>query len=158
MTSVKAICGLTMFIVAGLFVYCEDVFAETNKAAVVKAGVIENEEGIGAYSQGKLVISGKTNTQDVLIMPDGTVNLSWDTKTTHVLTVKDIGALLDSKPEIIIVGTGHQSLLKPSPDLKKRLKGWGIEAEFLQTDKAVERFKELKKAGKQVGACFHIGC
>ena len=112
---------------------------------------------IETSSFGLIVIDGKTYCSDLTIYPDGRVDDSWWRKSGHRLAIEDIGGLLDSSPEVIIVGTGVSGLLKPMPGLAHMLAEKGIELVPLPNPEAIARFNELSGV-KRVGACFHLTC
>jgi hypothetical protein len=127
--------------------------AETNE--VVR---LDGKTTVDAHTQGKITIGGVLILDDIHILPDGTVQHPWATRTRHVVTETDISALLDAKPEVLVIGTGHEGLMKPSAELKKTLKEKGIEVLILKTGAAIEKLKTLRGEGKKAGACVHIGC
>ncbi len=112
---------------------------------------------IETSSFGLIVIDGKTYHSDLTIHPDGRVDDSWWRKSGHRLSLEDMGGLLESAPEVIIVGTGVNGLLKPLPGLAGMLAEKGIELVPLPNQEAVARFNELSGV-KRVGACFHLTC
>ena len=113
---------------------------------------------IDSYEQGKITIGGKLIRTDIIILPDGTVQHPWATEKRHVLTQEDIPDLLALKLDVLIIGTGRQGNMKPTATLKKDLKEKGFEVLILKTTQAIEKLNALRKEGKQVAACFHIGC
>lgn len=129
------------------------IAAETNE--VIR---LDGKTTIDSYSQGKITIGGKLIRTDILVEPDGTVKVDWSTKTSHVLTEEDIRGLLALKAGTLIIGTGNQGLMKPAPALKKSLKEAGVDVIILKTPEAIKKLKELRGEGKNVSACFHIGC
>ena len=112
---------------------------------------------IETSSFGLMVIDGKSYHSDLMIHPDGRVDDSWWRKSGHRLSIEDMRGLVESAPEIIIVGTGVNGLLKPLPGLAEMLAEKGIELVPLTNQEAVARFNELS-ADKRVGACFHLTC
>ena len=112
---------------------------------------------IETSSFGLIVIDGKTYRSDLTIYPDGRVDDSWWRKSGHRLAIEDMEGLLDSAPEIIIVGTGVNGLLKPMPGLAHMLAEKGIELVPLPNSEAVAHFNELSGV-RRVGACFHLTC
>jgi hypothetical protein len=104
---------------------------------------------------GSIVIDGKRYSSDLIIYPDGHVADSWYRKVGHRLSGADIEELIESRPEIIIAGTGVSGLMRPEEELEKELREKGIE--FLPTPN--KRAKELSNQlspKKRVGACFHL--
>lgn len=113
--------------------------------------VIEN------YSFGRIVIDKKTYHSDVIIFPDGRIKDSWWRETGHRLSEKDIEDLIETRPDIIIAGTGASGLMIPRKDLKEQLSQKGIEFRAAPSKKACKLFNELV-GKKRVGACFHLTC
>ncbi len=112
---------------------------------------------IDTSSFGLIVIDGKTYRSDLILHPDGRVDDAWWRKRGHRLSLDDINGLVESMPEVIIVGTGVNGLLKPVPRLAEMLADKGIELIPLPNQKAVATFNELSLK-KRVGACFHLTC
>ena len=112
---------------------------------------------IETSSFGLMVINGKEYHSDLIVYPDGRVEDSWWRKSGHRLTADDINGLIESAPEVIIVGTGVNGLLSPAPGLAEMLSEKKIELVPLSNQKAVARFNELSSE-KRVGACFHLTC
>jgi len=112
---------------------------------------------IETSSFGLMVINGKEYHSDLIVHPDGRVEDSWWRKNGHRLTADDISGLIESAPEVIIVGTGVNGLLRPAPGLAEMLSEKEIELVPLPNQKAVVRFNILASE-KKVGACFHLTC
>ncbi len=55
---------------------------------------------------GKIVVEGRTYDSDLWIFPDRRVQDSWWRKDGHRLRREDISALIATRPEILVVGTG----------------------------------------------------
>lgn len=112
---------------------------------------------IETSSFGLIVINGKQYTSDLIVYPDGRITDSWWRRSGHRLSVEDIGDLVASAPEVIIVGTGVNGLLTPDMGLDEILSQKGIELMALPNPEAIEIFNELSPE-KRVGACFHLTC
>ncbi len=112
---------------------------------------------IDTSSFGLIVIDGKTYRSDLILYPDGRVDDAWWRKRGHRLFFDDIDGLVEADPEVIIVGTGVNGLLKSAPGLAEMLAGKGIELIPLPNQKAVACFNDLSLK-KRVGACFHLTC
>jgi len=112
---------------------------------------------INAYTFGSIIVDGKKYTSDIIIHPDGSVKDSWWRKEGHRLSLDDIAELVDSKPEIIIAGTGAYGLMQPEEGLKIRLQKKGIQFESAPSELAVKRYNDLYNQ-KRLGACFHLTC
>ncbi len=105
---------------------------------------------------GKIVVSDKTYTSDLIIYPDR-VDPSWWRRESHRLCLGDLEVVLDSKPSVIIIGTGHAGMLKVPPELLSELKSRGIDAYAEKTPDAVELFKRASSYSRTV-ACLHLTC
>jgi hypothetical protein len=111
---------------------------------------------IDSYSFGRIVIDGKTYTSDVIIYPDK-VNDSWWRKSGHLLHKEDLTDVIQYNPEVLIVGTGDNGLMKVPNDTKQFLESKGIELISEETRKACDIYNELKGRRKIVAA-FHLTC
>ncbi len=113
---------------------------------------------IEGCSFGSIVINGRRYTRDLIIYPDGRIEDGWWRRRGHRLTADDIRALTDSRPEVIVAGTGVFGRMKPDPGLAGRLEELGIAFVALANKKAMARFNAEHRAGRRVGACFHLTC
>jgi hypothetical protein len=112
---------------------------------------------IESFSFGDMVIDGRRITSDLIIYPNGVIQDGWWRSRGHTLIRKDIQALVDSKPEMIIVGMGINGLMKPERGLDKWIQNQGIHYMAGPNDKAVAWYNQ--KSGQAiVGACFHLTC
>jgi len=108
------------------------------------------------YSFGKIIIDGKTYTSDVIIFP-GRVDSSWWRKEGHSLHTEDLKDVINAKPELLIVGTGHSGAMVVPEGTISYLRSKGIEINIVRTEKAVELFNKLPK-DKKVVAALHLTC
>jgi len=111
---------------------------------------------IESYSFGKIVIDGKMFTSDVIIYPDE-VNDSWWRKSGHLLQKEDLTEIIKYNPEVLIVGTGDNGLMKIPNDTRQFLESKGIELISEETRKACDIYNKLKVKRKIVAA-FHLAC
>ena len=112
---------------------------------------------IESYAFGSIVVDGRKFTSDLIIYPDGHIDVFWWRRASHKLAIDDIDELIKSKPEVIIVGTGSSGLMKPEKELEKLLQQRGIELIATLSRKAVAIYNDLSSK-KLVGACFHLTC
>jgi hypothetical protein len=113
---------------------------------------------INTCAFGSMVIDGKRYTSDLIIFPDGGVKDSWWRKKGHRLTIDDIKGLIETRPEVIVAGTGDSGLMRPEKILEKYLLQEGIEFKHASNLEAVEIYNDLILKKKRVGACFHLTC
>jgi hypothetical protein len=106
---------------------------------------------------GRIVINGKTYTDDLIILPDGGILERWRRKRGHGLTMGDLKALIDVAPEVIVAGTGVSGGVKPDTNLESDLAKLSIAFFAAPNDKAIKLFNELT-AARRVGAGFHLTC
>lgn len=64
----------------------------------------------------------------------------------------------ESKPEVLVVGTGYYGLVKVSAEVENALKSQGIEFVAQPTEKACQTFNQLLKSNKRVAGAFHLTC
>jgi hypothetical protein len=112
---------------------------------------------IEAVSFGSMTVNGKRFTSDLIIFPGGRVVDGWWRERGHGLSKKDIASLIESKPDVIIAGTGVNGLMKPEPGLASFLEKNGIEFMAAPNEKAAALYNDLAK-NKRVGAGFHLFC
>jgi hypothetical protein len=111
---------------------------------------------IDSYSFGKIVIDGKMFTSDVIIYPDK-INDKWWRKSGHLLQKEDLTDIINFNPEVLIVGTGDDGLMKIPNDTKRFLESKGIELIFKETSKACDIYNKLNDKGRIVAA-LHLTC
>lgn len=110
---------------------------------------------IESYSFGRMSISGEVFTSDIIILPKGVIS-PWRRDEGHYLQLSDIGAILEYKPDVLIIGTGYYGRMKVDPKIKGVLKDSGIELHILASREAVELFNSITSE-KKAGA-FHLTC
>ena len=107
---------------------------------------------------GTIKIDGVTYTSDVIIFPDGRVQDGWWRQSGHVLRVDDILTLVDSAPELIVIGNGTSGRMRPDAQVLPFLEQKGIALIAEPNGKAMIVYNEKLKAGVKVGAGFHLTC
>ena len=71
--------------------------------------------------------------------------------------LEDIKDVLVYNPEILIVGTGANGLMRILDETKRYLESKGIELRIADTEKACKIYNELQGKRKVIGA-FHLTC
>ncbi|MBI4685160.1 MAG: hypothetical protein HY755_08160 [Nitrospirae bacterium] len=114
---------------------------------------------IDSYSFGKIVINSKTYTSDVIMYP-GRVDSSWWRKEGHYLQTVDLEDVINAKPDILIIGTGHDGVMRVPDETLKLIKSKGINVYIDITGRAVEEFNRLQteKPEKVIIAALHLTC
>lgn len=110
---------------------------------------------IEEYEFGRILIDGKEYKNDVLIV-EGKVYPEWWREQGHFLQKKDLGPILEAEIHTLIIGTGHDGMMRVGEDVRAYCKERGIELIELKSGKAVERYNSVDK-GKSALA-IHLTC
>jgi hypothetical protein len=110
---------------------------------------------LGDYRFGHVVVDGREETRDVIVLPARVVR-NWWRRAGHALVQEDLQDVLDELPERLIVGMGAASQMRVDEGLLDLLRRRGVEVEYLPTDRAVVRFGELDPA--RTAAALHLTC
>lgn len=110
----------------------------------------------------KIKIAGK-DFQQVLIANDQVLERDYGRLKTLFGTAHQIAdweekTLFESKPEIIVIGSGWQGVLKVSPEFQAKCEKMGVKLQILTTPKAVAEYNRLIAEGKKVNALIHTTC
>lgn len=108
------------------------------------------------YSFGRIIVNGKTYTQDLIIFPDR-INSYWWRKEGHLLQLEDLDEVIKEKPELLIIGTGYYGVMKVPEELLNILRAKGIDIIAKKTAEAVEIYNKRYDTKKTV-ACLHLTC
>ncbi len=111
---------------------------------------------IDSYSFGRIVIDGTVYTSDVIIYP-GRVDPSWWRKEGHLLQLVDLAEALKAKPEVLIIGTGHDGVMHVPSETVDGIIRQGVDVRAERTSRAAEKFNELQ-GKKIVVAALHLTC
>ena len=111
---------------------------------------------IEAYAFGKITVGGKTFTSDLKIVR-GKVLPGWWRTQGHNLLPEDIEDILEAKPEVLIVGTGHNGLMRVSRAVEQRLAEAGINLIAKPTGQAADEFNRLSD-GREIAFAAHLTC
>jgi hypothetical protein len=111
---------------------------------------------IDDYKFGEIIIDGKKFRHDVIIYSDR-VDADWWRKEGHKLAIEDLKEVLKDLPEILIIGTGANGVMKVPPDVKHQLESKGIHVIIEKTDRTSMKYNELENEEKVVAA-LHLTC
>lgn len=110
---------------------------------------------IDGYRFGRVVVDGKEETRDLIVLP-GRVVRNWWRRDGHALALEDLEDVLDELPDRLIVGTGASGQMRPHPATIEALARRGVEVEVAPTDQAVRLFGDADPA--RTAAALHLTC
>ena len=111
---------------------------------------------IDSFRPGEITIEGKRYNSDVIVFPHH-VKSDWWRKSGHQVYPEDIEEVVQEKPEILVVGTGEDEMMKVLPETKRHLGEQGIELITQATGEACQTYNQLCSSRKVIGA-FHLTC
>ncbi len=103
---------------------------------------------------GSVMINGKAYGYDMVASWDGGI---LERQRSHSVTRSDMLGILQRNPEIVIVGTGHSSLMKVEKDAEVAAITKGVELIVEPTPKAIETFNKLAGKKKAI-VVLHVTC
>ena len=109
---------------------------------------------------GKTVVDGKTYEYDITIDANGKVAKRSDISkayydTGHVICTEEIKKLLETKPEIIVIGTGQYGKCRLEEGVSRTCERNKVRLIVEPTPKAIKSFNDA--VGKKAGL-FHLTC
>ncbi|MCS7134717.1 MAG: MTH938/NDUFAF3 family protein [Candidatus Pacearchaeota archaeon] len=107
------------------------------------------------YEFGIIAIDGKKYEKDIIILPSGRIIPRPMPKGTHTICFSEFEKILEEKPEVIIIGTGHDGIAKLEEEANNKLKSLNIKIVKDITKKAVEIYNKTKE---KKAALFHLTC
>ena len=110
---------------------------------------------ITSYSFGKMIVDGKTYTNELQILPNGTVK-EWSPNDPHYILPVDIGEIISSSIKTLIIGNGANGEAAIPDETIKFIKAKSIQVHIMNTHEAVKLFNESSK--EAMGAIFHLNC
>jgi hypothetical protein len=113
---------------------------------------------IESYVLGRSMrVAGKTYTTDLKIIGD-TVKDNWWRREGHRLSSDDIVDILESGPDVLVIGTGYAGNLDIPANLLRDLDERGVRLVAGRTEKAVELFNRHRAQNENVAGAFHLTC
>ena len=111
---------------------------------------------IDGYDFGEITIDGRTYHHDVIIYKDS-VDDTWRRMEGHNLALGDIVQIIDKKPEILIIGTGADGVMRVPADVVASIEAKGIKAIVKKTGDACDDYNSLASSGNVIAA-LHLTC
>ncbi len=111
---------------------------------------------IEKYQFGKVIINGLTYRTDIIIFPN-VIQDKWWREEGHLLTIHDLEDVINSKPDVLIIGTGKYGLMKIDNNLIEELKNLDIKKVIIEkTKKACDYYNKESTLNKV--AALHLTC
>jgi len=111
---------------------------------------------IESYQFGEIVVDGRRYSKDVIIYPDH-VQGDWWREEGHSLAPADIWEVLQSPPDVLVIGQGSAARMDVPDETRRRLQEAGIQVIAEPTEQACETYNQLR-AKKRVVAALHLTC
>ncbi len=111
---------------------------------------------IDSYVFGRMVISGKAYSSDLIVLPDKILS-SWWRKIGHRLCLEDLKDVLSENFDVLVIGTGYMGLMKVEKEVIEYARDQGFHLHIEKTRKAVEAFNNYSSQNIAIGA-FHLTC
>ena len=111
---------------------------------------------IDTYNFGRIVIDGETYTKDVIVLPEQVIG-GWWRKEGHVLHPKDLEAVIEAAPDVLVVGKGAYGRMEITRGAREALETAGIKLLSESTETACQRYNQLREECK-AAAALHLTC
>lgn len=112
--------------------------------------------GIESYEFGKIVIDSTSYENDVIVLPDG-VKAGWWRDKGHVLQPQDLDAVMDTHPEVLVVGQGAYGRMRVTSETRQAVEAAGIELIAASTADAIQTYNDIRDERK-TAAALHLTC
>jgi hypothetical protein len=103
-------------------------------------------------------IDDEVYREDLIILPDGSIQHPWWRTSGHLLTVNDVQPILATGPAFLIVGTGASGMMRPDAQFQSAVEKRGIQVAILPTEQAVHEFNRTSEQSESCAGCFHLTC
>jgi hypothetical protein len=110
------------------------------------------------YDFGEITINGKRYFHDLIVFHTGKIKDNWWRVEGHRLSIEDIKDILKDKPEILVIGSGYDGLMRVDNNVIKTLKDAGIDVVVKKSVEACKVYNELKTKSKKVALAIHLTC
>ncbi len=112
---------------------------------------------IDKYRFGKIVVSGKSYSSDLIIFKDF-IQEKWWREEGHKLQLEDLNILDKRKIDVLVIGTGSIGKMEVPEQVIKELEQMNIDVMVYKSSEATEKFNELTKTGKNAALAIHLTC
>lgn len=109
---------------------------------------------ITGYGEDYIAVNGVRHTSSLIVLPDRVVE-GWQVDDVGALDDTHARALVDLKPELVLIGTGEQ-LHFPDMRVLAAISAAGIGFEVMDTKAACRTYNILSEEGRNVAALLLI--
>ena len=116
---------------------------------------------IERLSWGRLEIRGHGAFRDAKLWPGGAREWDWrETGTGHREGIRpaDVEELVEHGVEVVVLTRGRLGALRIPDETVAALEARGVEVVAARTAEGLERYRQLREAGRRVGALVHSTC
>ncbi|MCK5262258.1 MAG: Mth938-like domain-containing protein, partial [Gammaproteobacteria bacterium] len=103
---------------------------------------------ISSYDENTLQVNGK-NFNSSLIIASKQLKTDWSPRSIETLKADDFTAIIQLKPELVIIGTGNKLTFPPVETYAELIK-LGVGVEFMDTGAACRTYNILTGEGRHV--------
>ncbi len=111
---------------------------------------------IESYRFGEIVIDARRYSNDVIVYPDR-IDSQWWREEGHSLSVSDVWEVLQSPPEVLVIGQGSPGRMDVPAETLRQLRDSGIEVIAEPTEQACRTYNRLRGTRRTVAA-LHLTC
>ncbi len=108
------------------------------------------------YRFGQIIIDSQHYSQDVMIYPNR-VDGDWWREEGHSLSPADVAEVLQTPPEVLVIGQGSAGRLSVPDETRAQLEAAGIEVIVEWTERACDTYNQLRDR-RRVVAALHLTC
>ena len=109
------------------------------------------------YRFGKIVVSGKSYSSDLIIFKDF-IKEKWWRKEGHKLHLDDLEILNEKEIEVLVVGTGSIGKMEVPEDVIKELEQKDIVVYAYKSAEATEKYNKFAEEGRNTALAIHLTC
>jgi hypothetical protein len=111
---------------------------------------------IVSYDFSRMNVYGQSYSRGLLLFSDR-VKTGWWRKEGHRLQFEDLKEVLETKLEVLVVGTGYYGEMMVPAETRKQVESAGIDLIIQKTAEACKIFNILVES-KKVVAALHLTC
>ena len=130
--------------------------AEFKSLRNIESNLVRFPGLIDSYEFGTVVMNGRRYTSDVMVFPERVID-GWWRKEGHNLCIEDIESVMKEEPDIVIVGTGVNRLMRVPDQTRKYVESKGANLVVESTGRACDIYNQVSEKAKVVAA-LHLTC